>query len=202
MKIIIASSRSQHAGNINSTYLNNHINLFNSASLSSIIKKYYQGSIDDTLTPAYLRYTGVIMKSFLNQTKDPTIIKLAEKIVLFSSPYYGVINFTRPISEYKINYYDKIDGNSIDSLWKKHFKNFSPNEKIIDLSTKQQSRYFHSENTIRYELDYHYIKSSHQGKVFKGEFLIALLIEILNNGDVSEKFNSKFSKMIEVKANL
>jgi hypothetical protein len=199
MKIIIASSKSQYKGDISSNYLYQPVNFFNSASPNSLIKKYYQGSISDTLAPAYLRYTGIIMKSFLSHSLDPAIIRLAEKLVLFSSPYYGVINFSQPISEYKINYNDKIEGKSIHSLWKNHFLGFSPNEVIIDLSTKQQATYFQSKNTFRYELDYSYIKSAHQGKVFKGEFLSALLIEILNNGAISEKFTEKFRKKIMVK---
>ena len=199
MKIIISSSKSQYKGDISGNYLYGTTNLFNSTSPSSIINKYYQNSVIETLAPAYLRYTGVIMKSFLDHALDPAIISLAEELVLFSSPYYGVINFSQPISEYKINYSDKIEGKSIHSLWKNHFSGFSPNEEIIDLSTKQQATYFKSKNTFRYELDYNYIKSAHQGKVFKGAFLSALLTEILNNGAISEKFNAKFSKMIKVK---
>ena len=198
MKIIIASSKSQHEGDIVSSELNSREDLFHCRVITSQIKTHFESSIVETLAPAYLRYNGVIMKSFLKKTKDPTIINFAKEMVLFSSPYYGLVSFNEPIFEYKIAYTDKINGKSIISLWKDSFHNFSPKEVIIDLSTKQQSLLFKSPHTIRYDFAGNYLKSAHQGKVLKGEMLYSLLLEILEKGEISEEFNHKHSKFFTV----
>ena len=198
MKIIIASSKSQHKGDIASSEHNSREDLFNCRVITSQIKTHFESSIVETLAPAFLRYNGVIMKSFLKKTNDPTIINFAKEMVLFSSPYYGLVSFNEPIFEYKIAYTDKINGKSIISLWKDSFHNFSPKEEIIDLSTKQQSLLFKSPHTIRYDFAGNYLKSAHHGKVLKGEMLYSLLLEILEKGDISEEFNDKHSKFFTV----
>lgn len=198
MKIIIASSKSQHKGDIVSSELNSREDLFNCRVITSQIKTHFESSIVETLAPAFLRYNGVIMKSFLKKTNDPTIINFAKEMVFFSSPLYGLLPFNKPIFEYKLAYTNKINGKSIISLWKDSFHNFSPKEVIIDLSTKQQSQLFKSPNTIRYDFAGNYLKSAHQGKVLKGEMLYSLLLEILEKGEISEEFNHKHSNFFTV----
>jgi cytoplasmic iron level regulating protein YaaA (DUF328/UPF0246 family) len=198
MKIIIASSKSQHKGDIASSDLNSREDLFNCREITSQIKTHFESSIVETLAPAFLRYNGVIMKSFLNKTNDPTIINFAKEMILFSSPYYGLVSFNEPIFEYKLAYTDKINGKSIISLWKDSFHNFSPKEVIIDLSTKQQSLLFKSPHTIRYDFAGNYLKSAHHGKVLKGGFLYTLLLEMLDKGEISEEFNDKHSDFFTV----